>query len=282
MLETGVLLLYYPERMADLRLDKPVGRDDNVFSVDDVTVTETEYYYKVIDWHRHEKPYFSFVTAGWCRESNRRKTYDCNTNSLLFHNAGDAHFNVKSGKISQGIAVELNPRWCKKYEVDLDEFPSSVQVIHPEATLVFYNIYREARFAGPMSGLVIDAFLLEGFAALRGCESSLGSGKPRWVGKIDEILRENNDQPLSLIDISAELGVHWAHLSREFPRYFRLNFSQYARKIKVEKAIGLLRKRSITLADVAAGCGFADQSHFTRCFKKYLGITPLDFRKLVQ
>src|ERR1041384_5568068 len=102
--------------MADLRSDEPVKRDDKVFSVEDVTVIETEYYYRVIDWHRHEKPYFSFVTAGWCRESNRRKTYDCNTNSLLFHNAGDAHYNVKSGKMSRGIAVELNPGWCERYE----------------------------------------------------------------------------------------------------------------------------------------------------------------------
>ena len=59
--------------MEYLESSDPVGRNDHIFSFENVTVTETEYYYKVIDWHQHDNPYFSFVLEGHCRESNRKK-----------------------------------------------------------------------------------------------------------------------------------------------------------------------------------------------------------------
>jgi AraC-like DNA-binding protein len=129
--------------------------------------------------------------------------------------------------------------------------------------------------------LTVDALLLEAFDTMRGIERAAVPARPRWVDKIDEILHENFEQPLSLLEISAELGIHWAHLSRDFPKYFHCNFSQYARKIKVERSLNLLRKKTLSLADIACVCGFADQSHFIRCFKQYTGVTPKDFRRIV-
>jgi AraC-like DNA-binding protein len=35
-----------------------------------------------------------------------------------------------------------------------------------------------------------------------------------------------------------------------------------------------------TLADIAVGCGFADQSHFTRVFARQIGLTPGQWRRL--
>ena len=40
----------------------------------------------------------------------------------------------------------------------------------------------------------------------------------------------------------------------------------------------LLRRTSVPLPDVAAQCGFSDQSHMNRVFAKRLGITPGQFR----
>jgi AraC family transcriptional regulator len=267
--------------MADLPTKDVTRRDLLVFSLGGVTVVETEYFYRAIDWHRHEMPYFSFVLDGLCRESNRRKTYDCNTNSLLFHNAGDSHYNIKSERVSRSVAVELDLVWCRKYEVDLDSLPSSIQVVHPDATLIFYNLYKEAKMSGPTSAAAVDALLLDGFATVSGYKHSESTARPRWVDKLEEVLREDVDQLLSLTDISGMVGVHPVHLSREFARYFRCNFSEYSRKMRLEKALGLLRKPFLSLADVSAECGFSDQSHFIRCFRKCLGITPLAFRRTV-
>ncbi|NJM53248.1 MAG: helix-turn-helix transcriptional regulator [Blastocatellia bacterium] len=77
------------------------------------------------------------------------------------------------------------------------------------------------------------------------------------------------------------MDVHWVHLSRDFPRYFRCNFSEYVRKIRVEKSLNLLRNQQLALTEIALICGFADQSHFIRSFKQFHGITPKKFRQII-
>jgi AraC family transcriptional regulator len=272
--------------MSDVKTGQFFGHNNQLGKFADVTVTETEFQYKFIDWHRHENSYFSVVTAGHCLESDRRKTYHCSTNSLLFHNAQQAHYNKKAGDVSLGFQIEIDQGWYKKFELRPDDLPAMVQIDHPSIKILVHNIYKEARlgtaYAGMTADLTVDALLLEAFDVFGGIESSRTFDRtPRWVKKLDEILREDHERPLSLLALSAELGVHWAHLSRDFPRYFRCNFSQYLRKIRVERSLGMLRKRSLTMADIACKCGFADQSHFIRCFKQYTGLTPKNFRKII-
>lgn len=257
------------------------GEKELMASFDGLTVIETKCDYEVVNWHYHENSYFSFVTLGGFGESNRHETYSCPTGTLLFHNAQQPHSNVKPPGISRCFQLEMSERWLNKFEIDLDKLPSNRKIVHPSAKLLFYNIYKEAKLTDDTSNLTVDALLLETFEIIRGVEHSSVEIKPLWVKKIDEILHEDFDQPLSLQKLSDELNLHFAHLSRDFPRYFHCNFSQYIRKIKVEKSLDLLRQRNLSLTEIAFSCGFADQSHFIRCFKEFHGITPKKFRQII-
>ena len=257
------------------------GETYQTIAFDGITTTETEYDYKFIDWHYHENPYFSLTTLGTCHDSNKRETFECGTDSLLFHNSQEPHYNSKTDILTRGFQVELSQDWCRKFEVDLNSLPKSAIVQNPNIKLRFYNIYKESKLSDDTSNLTIDSLLLQIFETMRGVESSLISIKPHWVKKIDEILNDNFDQPLTLQGLSTELDVHWVHLSRDFPRYFRCNFSEYVRKIRVDKSLNLLRNQQLSLTEIALMCGFADQSHFIRCFKNFHGITPKKFRQII-
>ena len=74
-----------------------------------------------------------------------------------------------------------------------------------------------------------------------------------------------------------------AHLSvRAFERKFRSTFhltpQKYLRKLRMRMAGRALVYTSQSLAVVALGCGFVDQSHFTREFRRHFGRTPRDYR----
>jgi AraC-like DNA-binding protein len=74
-----------------------------------------------------------------------------------------------------------------------------------------------------------------------------------------------------------------AHMSvRAFERRFRGSFhltpQKYLRKLRLRVASRALVHSRQTLAEVAARCGFADQSHFTRAFRRQFGRTPGDYR----
>jgi len=105
---------------------------------------------------------------------------------------------------------------------------------------------------------------------------------PDWVSKIHFIINEQYAQKLTLTSLSKEAGVHPAHLSRQFPKYFKQGLYYYVRKVKIEKAIELLKNRNHNLHDIAQQCGFSDPSHFNRCFRKIKGINPSAYRKIMR
>jgi AraC-like DNA-binding protein len=74
-----------------------------------------------------------------------------------------------------------------------------------------------------------------------------------------------------------------AHMSvRAFERKFRRTFhvtpQTYLRKLRLWIASRSLVYGGQTLAEVATSCGFADQSHFTRVFRRHFGVTPRAYR----
>lgn len=246
-----------------------------------VTATETEYDYRFIDWHWHENPYFSLTTFGVCRDINRRETFVCGTDSLLFLNAGEPHSNEKSDAITRGFQVEIDRRWIADAEIDLDQLPRSAIIEDPGIKLAVYEVFKEARIADDVSGLSVEATMTGVFQFLRGNAARAERGTPGWTKRIEEMLRDAGSEHLTLDSIAHELGLHRAHVSREFPRYFNCTFGQYVRRRRIEKSMRLLRDRRLSLTDIAMECGFADQSHFIRAFKSIHQVTPKQFRKLI-
>jgi YesN/AraC family two-component response regulator len=110
------------------------------------------------------------------------------------------------------------------------------------------------------------------------------SGKrvPAWAQELRDIIQDQIDTnlTLSLKQISKSLKVHPTYLSREFSKYFDdMSFGDYIRKLRIDKAIEMMKDTSYSLTDVAYLTGFSDPSHFNRIFKKHTGKTPAAYRK---
>lgn len=109
------------------------------------------------------------------------------------------------------------------------------------------------------------------------------SGKtPSWVKDLKNIIQDQIDAQFTfdLKKISSELDLNPSYLSREFSKHFEdLNFGDYVRKLRIEKAINLIENSTHTLTEIAYMTGFSDQSHFTRIFKLHTGKNPSSYRK---
>lgn len=106
---------------------------------------------------------------------------------------------------------------------------------------------------------------------------------PAWAKELKEIIQDQIDTNISLKEISKNLDINPAYLSREFSKYFNdLSFGDYIRKLRIEKAIGYLQSSNYSLTKIAYLTGFSDQSHFTRIFKKHIGQNPSVYRKNIR
>lgn len=85
------------------------------------------------------------------------------------------------------------------------------------------------------------------------------------------------DQDLKLTHLAKIGGMSHYHFCRLFKQSMGITPHQYVLQQRVERAKQLLKQRRCAIADIALQCGFANQSHFNRHFKRLVGMTPRAF-----
>jgi AraC family transcriptional regulator len=83
---------------------------------------------------------------------------------------------------------------------------------------------------------------------------------------------------LTLDGIAKSVGTHPVHLARAFRQHHYCTIGEYIRKLRVEFACCEITTTDSSLAEIAARTGFYDQSHFSRTFKRIIGVTPREYR----
>src|SRR5262249_19219721 len=101
---------------------------------------------------------------------------------------------------------------------------------------------------------------------------------PQWLKDIEQLLHNQFSDQLTLADMARSAGVHPTHLARTFRQYYQCTIGEYIRNLRVEYSCQKLAATEIPLIDIALEAGFYDQSHFSRCFKQIMGLTPTEFR----
>ena len=104
---------------------------------------------------------------------------------------------------------------------------------------------------------------------------------PRASGAVDQraleraksLLVERFSEAVSLEELSLAAGLSRFHLVRAFARRFGMPPHAFQVHVRIERGRAMLR-RGMHAAEVASAVGFADQSHFTRHFRRIWGVTP--------
>jgi AraC family transcriptional regulator len=95
---------------------------------------------------------------------------------------------------------------------------------------------------------------------------------------IARFLASNLAEDLSVAVLARREGLSVARYNRLFRHSFQCSPHQHVMQARIDRACELLAVPSLSLADIAAETGFADQSHLTRCFKRRFGVPPRQWR----
>ena len=86
--------------------------------------------------------------------------------------------------------------------------------------------------------------------------------------------------PILVGDLAAEVDMSVSHFSRSFRTSMRISPAEFVVRRRLEAAQEVMRTTNRSLSRVAMDCGLSDQSHLCRIFRRRVGATPTQWRKL--
>jgi len=231
------------------------------------------------DQHAHAEARMILTLSGGFEERCGLRHFTCGVNSVLFRRAGQTHANRFHGMGARYLSVRFDAGWIDQL-ADIEphhEFQDSAEF----APLVM-RIQREFQTHDAAAPISVQCGILDILSRLMRLRAVQPENRaPHWMPRVKELLRSNASSRLDIFNLAAEAGVHPAHLSRTFRKHVGCTLGGYLRKQRVEFACSEMRDTYRSLADIALSCGFVDQSHFSRVFRRQMGISPKHYRSIV-
>jgi transcriptional regulator GlxA family with amidase domain len=106
--------------------------------------------------------------------------------------------------------------------------------------------------------------------------------RPERVTRLAGVIKHMHDhvqERTSIRELARMAGLSLSQFDRTFHRLIGSSPNHYMQRVCVEAACNRLARSGDTIAAVAQVFGFYDHSHFTRCFRKIMGVTPSAYRR---
>jgi transcriptional regulator GlxA family with amidase domain len=91
-------------------------------------------------------------------------------------------------------------------------------------------------------------------------------------------LAQSKDEPLSVKEIARSLGISASHLRARFRASCGVSLGRHLRRLRLEKACGLLRLSQRRVTEIAELCSFTSIYSFSRAFHTAYGVSPMAYR----
>ena len=102
------------------------------------------------------------------------------------------------------------------------------------------------------------------------------------LNKALNYMEENLHQPLKRDDVAKYVGMSPSHFSKIMTERLGRSFTELLNQFRINRAKHMIARSEYSLTAIALECGFFDQSHLSRTFKKETGISPGAWRKNLQ
>jgi AraC family transcriptional regulator len=128
--------------------------------------------------------------------------------------------------------------------------------------------------------LALQAHLLGTYSATSVGHPSIRGGLAPWQERrAKDVMIASFGENVSLAQLAMDCGLSRGHFARAFKQTTGRSPHRWMLERRIETAQDLLRNSGRSLKDIAAMCGFSDQSHLTRAFGCTVGTSPGSWRR---
>lgn len=108
----------------------------------------------------------------------------------------------------------------------------------------------------------------------------LASGLASWQQRrVADLLLDRLDQDIPLGHLAESCGLSLGYFSRAFRTSFGLPPHRWVLRERVRRAAQLMSGTALPIDEIAIACGFADQSHLSRVFRRHMNMPPAAWRR---
>ncbi len=232
--------------------------------------------------HVHERASFAIMLEGSFDITISNRSYACEPESAVTEPAEERHDNRLGSAGAHVVVVQPDAARVERLGDCGGWFE---RVHHARKTPVCaaaWRVARELRAPDGATPVAVEGLVLEMLALSTRRHWSGGSPRqapaPRWLTRAREELHDRFLDPPRIRELALAAGVHPDHLARAFRLRFGIPIGSYVRRLRLDWAATRLETSEHAISAIALDAGFADQSHFTRTFKRHTGLTPREYR----
>jgi AraC family transcriptional regulator len=226
--------------------------------------------------HRHDTAVICLPLGGAYVERTRDRETEHGLGDFLFCPAGEEHSQLfPAGRV---VKLLVTPSAIAHdylaQHVRLDQAPFARGRAF-EALAV--RLARELGGGDLQSALIAEGIGLEILGLFARAEAREAPA-PAWLRAARDFVRANACAAIRLAEVAAHVGRAAPRLAAAYRRAFGCTIGEDARALRLRRAASLLASTREPIAAIASDCGYFDQAHFTRAFRRAYGVTPGAYR----
>jgi AraC-like DNA-binding protein len=231
--------------------------------------------------HVHERATLAVMLEGSFDLGITNRVYPCEPGCVVTEPAEERHGNVLGTAGAHVLVVQPEPTALDRLGHCGRMFEDVRYAARGPGSGVAWRIVQALASPDSATPLEVEGLVLEMFAlaSRQGQLERRSRHAPQWLVRTRELLHASFRQPPPIDELAREAGVHPDYLARAFRLRFGVPVGTYVRRLRLEWAAARLAATEEPIARIALDAGFADQSHFTRAFKRYAGLTPGEYRQ---
>lgn len=233
-----------------------------------------------IQLHTHEDAHFLLIVEGVYITSARNIDNFCSASTLIFNPAGTTHrdrFQTRGGLF---FTVSLESENLARLQDGIGLIPHSIGFPDAEVSWLGSRLYRELQMMDGASPLIMEGMAFELLGHTMRRQTEPGKLPPHSLKLAYELIHDRFAESLTVGEVAHIVRLHPVYLVRAFRKHYRMTIGEYQRKLRIEFACRQISATEAPLSDIAVAAGFYDQSHFSRIFKQFVGMTPTEYRNI--
>jgi AraC family transcriptional regulator len=240
----------------------------------------SEVHYGPRKWERHThfRAFFAFLLSGGYLENLDRRQLAYRPFDLGFHPESTRHTDEICAGDTRFFLIELDEPWLRRLRDAGPAVTLAPRLCTSQDARLAARVFRAYRRGDARSEILAEGLVLELLSGLMPAPRLSPRDPPAWLSRILDLLDSEYPRRISLESVAREVGLHPVYLSRAFRKLTGRSVSQYVATARIRFATRKLEESRLSLAQIALDAGFADQSHFTRTFRRETGQTPSAYR----